>query len=237
MRVVLQNKMSVEVWSDVMCPFCYIGKRHYEAALAQFAESSKVEIIWHSFQLDPNITNRVDNQENVYDYLAKRKGISYEESVKMHGRVLQMAKEAGLEFHLEKALVANSFNAHRLIQMAKTKGLGDEAEEFLFKAYFSEAKDFGDPEVLAAAGKSIGLTEAEFAESQEKDEYAYLVRQDIQEAQNMGIRGVPFFIFDGKYTISGAQPTEQFLATLKKSFVEWRKIVPVSKLKIAKREN
>ena len=132
MRVVLQNKMSVEVWSDVMCPFCYIGKRHYEAALAQFAESSKVEIIWHSFQLDPNITNRGDIQENVYDYLAKRTGISYEESVKMHGRVLQMAQEAGLEFHLDKALVANSFNAHRLIQMAKTKGLGDEAEEFLW---------------------------------------------------------------------------------------------------------
>ena len=144
MRVVLQNKMSVEVWSDVMCPFCYIGKRHYEAALAQFAESSKVEIIWHSFQLDPNIISQVDKQENVYDYLARRKGISYEESVKMHGRVLQMANEAGLEFHLDKALVANSFNAHRLIQMAKMKGLGDEAEESLFRAYFTEAKDFGD---------------------------------------------------------------------------------------------
>ena len=234
MRVVLQNKMSVEVWSDVMCPFCYIGKRHYEAALAQFAESSKVEIIWHSFQLDPNITNRVDNQENVYDYLAKRKGISYEESVKMHGRVLQMAQEAGLEFHLDKALVANSFNAHRLIQMAKTKGLGDEAEEFLFKAYFTEAKDLGDPVVLAEIGREVGLSDAEFLESQEHDDYAYLVNQDIQEAQNLGIRGVPFFIFDGKYTISGAQPTQIFLEALKKSFLEWRKIVPVTKLKIAK---
>jgi predicted DsbA family dithiol-disulfide isomerase len=142
------NKMKVDVWSDIMCPFCYIGKRHYESALKQFANSNEVELIWHSFQLDPSIPMVSNKQQNVYEYLAARKGISIEQSLKGFERVMQMAKNTGLEFNLDNAIVANSFNAHRLIQLAKTKGLGDEAEEGLFRAYFVEGKDFGNLEVL-----------------------------------------------------------------------------------------
>ena len=125
------NKMKVEVWSDIMCPFCFIGKRHYETAIMQFPHSEQIEIVWHSFQLDPTIPMVSTKQQNVFQYLAERKGISVEASLKMHEGVLQMAKSVGLEFNLDKAVVANSFNAHRVIQMAKTKGKGDVAEESL----------------------------------------------------------------------------------------------------------
>lgn len=216
-------KMKVEVWSDIMCPFCYIGKRNYEAALEQFADRNNVEIEWHSFQLDPTIPAHTEKKASVYQYLADRKGISYEQSVKMHERIIQTAKAAGLTYHLDKAIVANSYDAHKMIQLAKTKGLGDAAEERLFLAYFTEGADMGDPEQLLRLGKDIGLTEADILESLASDEYAYLVKQDIQEAQSIGVTGVPFFVFNRKYAVSGAQPPQIFLQTLEQSFKEWER--------------
>jgi len=216
-----EPKMKVEVWSDIMCPFCYIGKRNYEAALKQFADSNKVEIEWHSFQLDPNISEHTENKSNVFQYLADRKGISYEQSVKMHQGVIQTAKEAGLTYNLDKAIVANSYDAHKMIQLAKMKGLGDEAEERLFRAYFTEGIDIGNPLQLLRLGQEIGLIEEEITAAIESDEYAYKVKQDIQEAQSLGVTGVPFFVFNRKYAVSGAQPPHIFLQTLEKSFKEW----------------
>lgn len=225
------TKMKVEVWSDIMCPFCYIGKRNYEAGLKQFTDSNNIEIVWKSFQLDPNIPNEVS--ENVYQYLADRKGMSYEQSVQMHESVVATAKKAGLDYNFDKAVIANSFNAHRMIQLAKTKGLGDAAEERLFYAYFTEGKNFGSSEVLIELGKDIGLTEAEVKTALTDDTYAYKVRQDVEEAQQLGVRGVPFFVFDRKYAISGAQPPEAFLETLEKSFSEWRKENPASPFEVS----
>jgi predicted DsbA family dithiol-disulfide isomerase len=226
------NKMKVEVWSDIMCPFCYIGKRNYEAGLKQFTESNNIEIIWKSFQLDPTIPKE-PVADNVYQYLADRKGMSYEQSVQMHENVVQMAKRAGLDYNFDKAVIVNSFNAHRMIQLAKTKGLGDAAEERLFYAYFTEGKNFGNSEVLTELGKDIGLTEAEVQTALSDDAYAYKVKQDIQEAQQLGIGGVPFFVFDRKYAISGAQPPEAFLQTLEKSFSEWRKENPIPTFEVS----
>jgi protein disulfide-isomerase len=216
-----EPKMKVEVWSDIMCPFCYIGKRNYEAALKQFANNHKVEIEWHSFQLDPTIYSHSENKLNVYQYLCDRKGISYEQSVKMHQKVIQTAKEAGLIYNLDKAIVANSNDAHKIIQLAKTKGLGDEAEERLFHAYFTEGLDIGSPLQLIKLGGDIGLNKEEIAEAIESDQYAYKVKQDILQAQSIGVTGVPFFLFNRKYTVSGAQPPNVFLQILKKSFEEW----------------
>jgi predicted DsbA family dithiol-disulfide isomerase len=224
------SKMKVEVWSDIMCPFCYIGKRNYESALNRFANNKNVEIVWKSFQLDPTIPQVVDKKVSVYQYLADRKGWSYGQSVKMHEGVVQTAKMAGLEYHFDKAVIANSFKAHRLIQMAKTKGLGDKAEERFFFAYFSEGLDLGNTDVLTNLGKDIGLTEPEIIEALTSDEYAYKIQQDIQEGQNLGIRGVPFFIFNRKYAISGAQPSNSFLETMEKSYSEWRKENPDARL-------
>jgi predicted DsbA family dithiol-disulfide isomerase len=227
------NKMKVEVWSDIMCPFCYIGKRNYEAGLKQFADSNNIEIIWKSFQLDPNIPQDAAVTENVYQYLAERKGMSYEQSVQMHDSVVATAKKAGLDYNFDKAVIANSFNAHRMIQLAKTKGLSDAAEERLFYAYFTEGKNVGNSDVLIELGKDIGLTEAEVQTALTDDTYAYKVRQNVEEAQQLGVRGVPFFVFDRKYAVSGAQPPQAFLETLEKSFSEWRKEHPASPFEVS----
>ena len=219
--------MKVEVWSDMMCPFCYIGKRNYESALKEFEDRNSVELEWHSFQLDPTIAANSDEKISVYQYLADKKGISCEQSVRMHEGVVQTAKNAGLTYHFEKAIVANSFDAHRMVHLAKTKGLGDEAEETLFKAYFTRGKDLADPVVLVELGHEIGLNEEEIVAAINSDEFAYQVKQDIQEAQNIGVAGVPFFVFNRRYAISGAQPPQAFLQTLEQSFSEWRKEHPV----------
>lgn len=223
-------KMKVEVWSDIMCPFCYIGKRHYESALGRFEGRNHVEIEWHSYQLDPTIPKNIPAKENVYQYLAHKKGISYEQSAKMHDRVIEMAKNAGLDYRFDKAIVANSFDAHRLIQLAKTKGLGDAAEERLFRAYFTEGKDFGDHTTLVSIGKEIGLNEEEINSALVSETYAEKVEQDIQEAAEIGVQGVPFFVFDRKYAVSGAQPPEYFLQALNQSFGEWKKANPDTEL-------
>jgi len=151
----------------------------------------------------------------------------------MHEGVIQMAKQAGLDYNFDKAVIVNSFNAHRMIQLAKTKGLGDAAEERLFLAYFTQGKNFGSTEVLIELGKDIGLTETEVQTALTDDSYAYKVRQDILEAQQLGVTGVPFFVFDRKYAISGAQPPQAFLETLEKSFSEWRKENPASPFEVS----
>jgi predicted DsbA family dithiol-disulfide isomerase len=223
-------KMKVEIWSDIMCPFCYIGKRHYESALSMFEGRNQVEIEWHSFQLDPTIPKSNPSKENVYQYLADKKGITYEQSAKMHERVIEMARNAGLDYRFDKAIVANSFDAHRVIQLAKTRGLGDAVEERLFLAYFTEGKDFGDHATLVSIGKEIGLPEEEIKSALVSELYAEKVERDIQEAAEIGVQGVPFFVFDRKYAVSGAQPPEYFLQALNQSFDEWEKANPDTKL-------
>jgi protein disulfide-isomerase len=225
--------MEVEVWSDVMCPFCYIGKRHYEKALEQFAHSNNLELKWKSFQLDPSIPESSEPGADVYQYLSERKGISRAQVAKMHESVTHMAADAGLDYHLDKTVMVNSFKAHRLLQLAKEKGLGDQAEERLFYANFTEGKDFGNTEVLTQIGKKIGLTEADVTEALTNDKYAAAVHADIREAQEIGVNGVPFFVFNRKYAVSGAQPAESFVQVLNKSFGEWQQANPKIELEIS----
>jgi predicted DsbA family dithiol-disulfide isomerase len=130
--------MKVDIWSDIMCPFCYICKRKFEGALQQFSNKEDIEVVWHSFQLDPTIEKQSD--KDLYDYLAEREGQTREWAKQVNQQVTQSAKQVGLTYNLDNAVVANSFDAHRLIQLAKQKGLGDAAEERLFKAYFTEGK-------------------------------------------------------------------------------------------------
>jgi len=216
-----ENKMKVEIWSDIMCPFCYIGKRHFESALSTFDNSADIEIEWKSFQLDPTIPNDISADTTVYEYLAERKGVSVEQATQMHEGVMEMARAAGLIYNFDIAKVANSFNAHRMIQMAKSKGLGDAAEEKLFRSYFTEGRNFGDTDDLIKMGVEIGLSETDVKESLSNDDYAYKVKQDIQEGEKLGVRGVPFFVFDRKYVISGAQPVEAFTQTLEQTYSGW----------------
>ena len=223
-------KMKVEVWSDIMCPFCYIGKRQYEAALEKFAGSSRVEIVWKSFQLDPSAPETAT--ESHLDYLVKRKGMDAEQVKGMLENVTRYAKEVGLEYDLYNSVTVNSMKAHRLIQFAKTKGLGDAMEERLFRAFFTESKNVADISTLTQLGKEAGLDESELQAAFTDDEYAYRVNQDIQEARQLGVTGVPFFVFNRKYAVSGAQPAELFLQTLEKSFSEWQKDHPEPQLEV-----
>ena len=212
--------MKVEIWSDIMCPFCYIGKRNFEAALKEFEGRDEIEIEWKSFQLDPSIPKTFETKINTIEYLAERKGMSIEKSKELHTNVIETAKKVGLDYDFEKAVVANSFDAHRLIQLAKTKGLGDAVEESLFKAYFTDGKDMSDHSTLVQLGKEIGLNEEEIISALASEEFEAKVNFDVSEGSQLGVTGVPFFVFDRKYAVSGAQPIETFLNALKQSHAE-----------------
>ena len=213
------SKLKVEVWSDIMCPFCYIGKRNYEMALAQFEYADQVEIIWKSFQLDPSLPET--SSENVYEYLANRKGLGLEQVIQLHENVTNTAKTVGLDYNFDKTQISNSFKAHQLIQLAKSKNLGDEAEEVLFYAYFTEGKNLSNISVLVELGQKIGLNSSEIISALEDKRFEKNVIKDIEEAQQIGVNGVPFFVFDRKYAVSGAQPIDTFLNTLVQVHKEW----------------
>jgi predicted DsbA family dithiol-disulfide isomerase len=212
--------MKVQIWSDVMCPFCYIGKRRLEEALTAFSHQDKVEIEWKSFQLNPAL--KTDTQLNVYQSLANSKGWQLEYAKKVTNQVAEMAAQVGLDFNFDRAVVANSFNAHRFSHLAKQHNLGDAAEEQLFRAYFTDGENIDDIDTLVNLGKNIGLNETEVRDTlNNKEAYAAEVHQDIFEAETLGIRGVPFFVMNDKYAVSGAQATDVFLNTLNTAYQEW----------------
>ncbi len=213
------DKMIVEVWSDVMCPFCYIGKRKFETALASFKDKEKVAVVWKSFQLAPDLITAPE--KNAYDYLSEKKGMSIAEAKDISAHVTEMAKEVGLDYYFEKTIVANSFKAHCFTHFAKQYNKQNQVEEKLFEAYFTLGLNIDDNDVLIAIGEEIGLDKTLLAEALVSDLYADEVRKDIYEAQQVGARGVPFFVFDRKYAISGAQEVLVFEKTLNKSFDEW----------------
>ncbi len=207
--------MKVEIWSDVMCPFCYIGKRRFENALEQFPGKEHVEIEWKSFQLNPDM--KTDPSKSINDFLAEHKGISVAQAKQMNDRVTAMAAEVGLQYDFDKAIAANSFDAHRLSHFAKRYGKQDAVEEALFKAYFTEGKNTADHETLVALAAEAGLNADETRAMLSGTGFADAVNNDIYEAQQVGARGVPFFVFDNTYAVSGAQPSELFLQMLKKA--------------------
>lgn len=211
--------MKVEIWSDVMCPFCYIGKRKFEDALSQFPNKNEIDVVWKSFELNPSLVT--NPTKSVTEYLAESKGwtLDYTQQVQTH--VINMAKEVGLHYDFDKAVMANSFDAHRLIQLAKTKGKGDAAEERLFKAYFTEGKNTADHETLLQLGTEIGLDPQEIKDVLAGDAFGDAVHRDEYEARQIGVRGVPYFVFNDKYAVSGAQAPETFLGALTQAYSEW----------------
>lgn len=210
--------MKVQIWSDVVCPFCYIGKREFEHALAQFPHKEEVEVEWKSFELDREAP--VDNPDDMYEHLAKKYGRTREEVEAMNKGIVERAAGLGLEYNLRQAILTNSFDAHRLAHMAKEKGVGAEAHERLFKAYFTLGEHIGDRTVLKRIGEEIGLDGAQVEEMLESDLYSEEVQMDEYEAQQIGVRGVPFFVLDDKYAVSGAQASEHFLGALNQAWNE-----------------
>lgn len=207
------TKMQVEIWSDVMCPFYYIGKRRFEKAIDQLSDKNAIEVIWKSYQLAPGL--KTDPSVNINRYLAEHKGMSIEHAMQMNDQVSQMASKEGLTFNFDQAIVANSFNAHQLVHFAKSQNKQEQAEEKLFQAYFTEGKNTDDISTLLEIGEEIGLDIVSLRSVLENEKYAEDVRADISEAEQLGVRGVPFFVFDRKYAISGAQESEAFLQTLR----------------------
>ncbi|MEH3115328.1 DsbA family oxidoreductase [Pedobacter terrae] len=220
--------MKVEIWSDVMCPFCYIGKRHFEEAMEKLPFKNEIEVDWKSFQLNPEYHNT--NNETVYDYLSRSKGMPVEQAKQMTKQVEEMAANAGLTIDFNKNIPANTFNAHRLIHLAAKHNLQDLAEEKLFEAHFVNSKNIGETDILVDLAVEIGLDQDEATAVLNSNEFAEAVRYDIYESQNLGIRGVPYFVMNRKYGVSGAQPVQAFTDALTQSFTEWKAAQPITKL-------
>lgn len=202
--------MKIEIWSDINCPFCYIGKRHLEKALATF--SKEVEIEWKSFELDPH-THPPKGSDQM-ELLARKYGKDRAWAIQMNENMTAMAKESGLNFHMDQVVPANSFNAHRLIHLAKKHNLQGEMKERLLSAKFVEGKDIGDSAILTALAQEVGVPAHVITHLFETDEFSAEVRSDEEMAGALGIRGVPFFVFNKKVALSGAQPVETFLEVL-----------------------
>jgi predicted DsbA family dithiol-disulfide isomerase len=216
--------MKVEIWSDVVCPFCYIGKRKFENALKDFAHRDEVEVVWHSFQLTPDFEPIPG--ESIHESLAKKKGVSVEEGRKMNDYMTNAAKEVGLDYQFDKAIPANTFLAHQLIHLGAHHGRQDATKERLMAAYYLEGQNIGDLDTLVKLGTEVGLDAAESRAALTAGTYAEAVRLDEYHAQQIGVRGVPFFVFEDKYAVSGAQPSELFAEVLEKVYDEFKPAKP-----------
>jgi predicted DsbA family dithiol-disulfide isomerase len=205
--------ITVEIWSDVVCPFCYMGKRRFENGLREFEHRDEVQVTWRSFQLDPSV--RYVPGRGLYEYLAERKGITLAASRRMHQRLADAAAELGLSYRFDAAVTANTFDAHRLTHLARARGSQEPLEERLFAAYFTEGRNIGDHETLAALAVEAGLDPAEVRETLAGGRFSEEVRADQKEAEAAGADGVPFYVFDRAVSVAGAQPAELFLEVLR----------------------
>jgi predicted DsbA family dithiol-disulfide isomerase len=210
--------MKVEIWSDVVCPFCYIGKRKFENALAQFGHRGEVQVEWKSFQLTPDFVPTPG--ESIHASLAKKKGVPEAEGRRMNDYMTQAAKEVNLDYQFDKAIPANTFLAHQLIHFGAHNGQQGAMKERLFAAYYLEGQNLNDVDTLVKLAAEIGLDADAARQALAAGTYANEVRRDEYEAQQIGVRGVPFFVFEDKYAVSGAQPSEVFAEVLDKVWEE-----------------
>jgi predicted DsbA family dithiol-disulfide isomerase len=205
----------IEVWSDVVCPWCYIGKRRLEKALAEFPHAAEVEVVWRSFQLDPSYPK--GERTSTYEYLAKKFGGSPQQAKGMTGQVKAVAAGEGLAFDFDRARVVNTYDAHRVTHLANAHGLGPQAHERFLHAHFVEGATLNDPDTLAGLAAEVGVPEAEVRKVLAGDQYSDEVDADIRDARTLGASGVPFFVLDRAFGVSGAQPVETFLSALQRA--------------------
>ncbi len=205
--------VSIKIWSYLMCPFCYIGKSHLTTAIKELGIENDVQIEWKSFQFEPTLPEESILMKDS-DYFTKRKGFAPDQVAQMHENVAQMGKAAGVEMNFDKVYLVNSTKAHCVLKLAKERGLANEAQELLFKAYFTDGKDLGHLAQLTSVVNELGITETEIEAALKDEHIVQEIQQDIHEAQQVGVRGVPFFVFQDKYALSGAQPTENYKEVL-----------------------
>jgi len=204
--------VKIEIWSDVVCPWCYVGKRNLEAALAAFPHADRVTVEWRSFELDPTTPRRVELSMD--EVLERKYGMSPDQATAANRQMTELAATVGLEYHLDQVQIGNTFDAHRLIHLAAHEGLGGAMKERLLHAYFTEGRAISDPATLAELAEEVGLDPERVAQVLESDQYADDVRADEQRAVDLGSTGVPFFVLDGRFGIPGAQPPDVLLRML-----------------------
>lgn len=210
--------MNVEIWSDIACPWCYIGKRRFESALEGFEHADQVEVRWRSFELDPAAPAM--RPVGVVEHLAAKYGQTPAAAQAMVTNIEHVAAGEGLEFHMEKTAGGNTFDAHRLLHLARQRGLQHELKERLLRAYFTDGRPVADRSALAEAAVAAGLDRAEVEAVLDGQDYAEAVRDDEEQAYALGISAVPFFVLDRKYGVAGAQPAEVLLDALRRAWTD-----------------
>jgi predicted DsbA family dithiol-disulfide isomerase len=198
--------MDIEIWSDIACPWCYVGKRRFEAALAAFEHRDEVSVTWRSFELDPAAPAQrtVDSAT----HLAEKYGMSRDEALARQRSLAEVAAGDGLDMRSDLARGGNTFDAHRLVQLAKAHGVQDAMKERLMRAYHTEGEPIGDPDTLRRLALEVGLPEDEVRDVLDTDRYAADVREDERTAMSLGISAVPFFVVDRRMGAAGAHPAE-----------------------------
>lgn len=212
--------LTVDIWSDIACPWCYIGKRRLEAALEGFAHRDAVEIRWHAFELDPSAPSEVDRSVPYTERLARKYRTSAAQAQAMMDHMTARAAEDGIEMRFDKLRASNTFDAHRVLSFAAEHGKQGALKERLLAAYFTEGELMSDPATLARLAAQVGLEADEVAGVLATEQHADQVRADESEAGKLGIHGVPFFVFDSKLGVSGAQPVETMVQVLERAWAE-----------------
>ena len=210
--------MIVEIWSDIMCPFCYLGKRKFEMALEQFGHRQDVKVVWRSFQLMPDLVT--DTSMSIYQLLSDAKGIPLEHAHAMNAQVAEAGKEVGLHYDFDKVMVTNTFKAHCFLKLADESGRQQDAAALLFRAHFEEGRNIDDVPTLLALGGQLGIPTEKVLSMLPPSRFAELVSRDVAEAENRGINGVPYFLFNRSQVVSGAQDPEVFLSALERMYNE-----------------
>ncbi len=208
--------MLIEIWSDVVCPWCYVGKRNLEAALAAFDHADQVTVEWRSYELDPTTPKRVELSMD--EVLARKYGMTSEQAEAANRQMTELAATVGLEYHLDRVQIGNTFDAHRLIHLAAESGRAGALKERLLRAYFTEGQAISDPSVLSELAAEVGLEPHRVSDVLEGDEFAADVRADEARALELGSTGVPFFVFDERLGIPGAQPPDVLLRLLNRAW-------------------
>ena len=207
--------MRIDIWSDVVCPFCWIGKRHLESALEVFRADhpdTDVEVVWRAFELDPAAPRHGESgvDESSAQMLSRKYGMPQAEAEATQEQMAGRFRELGLEFDWRSARISSTFDAHRLAALAADHGKADEVDEALRRAHFTDGERLSDPAVLRRIGVEAGLPADAVDQMLSGDGFGERVREDVEAARGIGVQGVPFFVFDGRLAVSGAQPVEVF---------------------------
>jgi predicted DsbA family dithiol-disulfide isomerase len=219
----MEKTLRVDIWSDIVCPWCYIGKRRLEGALARFPRREAVRVTWRAFELDPSAPSARDTSVSYAHRLAKKYGLSVQEAEAKLRQMTDLAAAEGLDFRFDRIQPGNTFGAHRVLHLAAERGIQDAVKERMLLAYMAEGVPIGNPEAVARIAGDAGLEPAEVRSVLAGDAYAREVRADEQQARSLGITGVPFFVFAERYAVSGAQPADILLRALEQA---WGEVAP-----------